>query len=579
MLQYWDQLLLHLDRSRKVKASRVEQILQKEPQWADRPEQMLVDHHLISKDELLAVKSAMMNVPAVNVDVRALDPSVVCIVPQAMAQRYKAVCVERDGSSIILAMVDPNDAFALDYVQMRTGYEVVRRVAYAGDVEAVIQKLYAGGPPMGRAPGSIRERIGMEVVRGRSMDAVPLARPRVIELADDLTETARAKPTVVAADGPSLRGGSGGAVGVQRQTAGIPRLSSTGEKGGPRSGAADDRIGLELARLSLDLIGEQDEDALIDKMLDTAMRLFHIDAASLLLIDWERSQLYFREARGPGHREVLELALPLDPDSSVAAWCVAHRQPANIADAARDPRHCQEVDRQLGYTTRSLLAAPVIWGQEVLGVVELLNKQEGPFSQEDVELVTIMAAQVAQALHNTMAMRQLHNFYQQSIETLIDCYQAFDPVSRHHVVNVASLATSIGRELGVSGEDMETLSYAGLLHDIGKLRCAEPSDPRHAELGASTLQQVTLFHRLIPAVQYHHERYDGSGPSGLAGDAIPPLARILAVAESWCEEALCDLRAGADYEQILHAFRLRFGTDFDPALRAPFDRSVQVAVL
>jgi len=256
-------------------------------------------------------------------------------------------------------------------------------------------------------------------------------------------------------------------------------------------------------------------------MLETTMRIFGVEGASLLLIDWGKSMLAFRHARGPGTKEILDIELPLDPDSSVAAWSVAHREVVNVPEAGVDPRHCADVDRQTGYKTRSLLAAPVVWGDRALGVIELVNKTSGPFSNADVEHVKIVAAQLALALHNTMAVRQLHNFYQQCIETLIDCFQAFDPVSHDHVVHVAGLATSIGRLLRLPDEDMEALSYAALLHDIGKIRVADSNDTRHADIGGTMLQQVTLFNRMVPAVRYHHERYDGSGPSHLAETTFP----------------------------------------------------------
>jgi hypothetical protein len=335
-MQYWEPLLRHLDKTHRVKASKVVRLLAETPHGEDRPEQVLVEQGVMTRHELLAAKSELMKVAACPIEPEALDRNVVWLVPQAMAQRYKAVCVGREDGRLVLAMVDPNDAFATDYIQMRTGYEIDRRVAYAGDVEAVIARLYESGPPVGRAPGSIREKVGQDVVRARTLDTVPIARPRRIEVDDDLTET----PTLAVRPIPSVPTG---------------RRVSLGEAPSAAS------VALEIARLNLDLCAERDEDRVIDKMLDTVMRIFPVEAASLLLIDWEKSQLYFREARGPGKRDVMEMALPLDPESSVAAWCVAHREPVNIAEASADPRHCAAVDQQLGYVTHSLLAVPVLW--------------------------------------------------------------------------------------------------------------------------------------------------------------------------------------------------------------------------
>ena len=97
-------------------------------------------------------------------------------------------------------------------------------------------------------------------------------------------------------------------------------------------------------------------------------------------------------------------------------------------------------------------------------------------------------------------------------------------------------------------EQLRILRYAGLLHDIGKLavedrilRKAGPLTPeereaikQHPVVGAAILGSAGSFAALVPAVRHHHERFDGTGyPDGLAGEAIPVEARILAVADAF----------------------------------------------
>ncbi len=586
-MQNRDQLLEHLCKTGRVKSA-LAATLRQDPDWETHGEQRLVESGLVSAAELLGAKSTLTGIPAQPLDPRELDQTVVGLIPRAMAIRYQAICTRRDGERIFVALVDPTDSFAIDYIQMRTGYTVERRVAYAGDVAAVVEACYAQSPPQGRAPQSIRERIGQEVVRARSLQAGPIARPRRLEIPSELTETPMTQPALAS------------------KTRSLPTSKV------PSPSREVDRSALALAHLCTELCSELNEDALIDRILDTAMQLFPVEACSLILIDWSSSTLFFREARGRVKREVEGLALPLDPARSVAAWCVAHRAPVNIPDVRNDPRHCKEVDALVGFTTRSLLAVPVISGDNVLGVLEMVNRQpdrehetdadeptvlhgagaatasveaarnhaqpDPYFTVRDVEYAEILAAQAAMALQNTMAVRQLHNFYQQSLETLIDCYQAFDPVSRQHVVNVARLGAAMGHDLGLSNDEMETLCYAGLLHDIGKIKCAH-DDPAHATVGAAMLAQVSLFARLVPVVRHHHERHDGTGtPDGLAGPAIPLLARILGIAEAWCEEALPALEADGDEDATLEAFLMRFGCDFDPALRTVFEKAAGSAL-
>ena len=106
----------------------------------------------------------------------------------------------------------------------------------------------------------------------------------------------------------------------------------------------------------------------------------------------------------------------------------------------------------------------------------------------------------------------------------------------------------IGEELGLGYEDVEQLRFAGLLHDVGKTGVPEeillkpgrltPEEllkaQSHAEIGASIIDQIDFLKSLTPIILHHHERWDGSGyPAALAGEDIPLLARVLAVADAF----------------------------------------------
>ena len=401
----------------------------------------------------------------------------------------------------------------------------------------------------------MRNRIGQEAVRARTVHVVR---------EEEVTET----PTARAGNLPrlTLRPGTVLPPSQPRPAGAVaPRVRLGAGEASDR-----DRRLAELARLSAVLVTTLDENLLIDRILDAAATLFGADAASLLLIDWETMELFFREARGPVKNQVVNMRLSLDEETSIAGCAIKQRQSINVTDVTVDPRHNKKADEQFGYITRCMVAVPLLHGEDVLGVIEVLNKQGGgSFDEADVGDLEILAAQAAASLANTMTMRQLHNFYHQAVETIIELYQAFDPISHQHVFDVARLATAMGQELGLRSTDMETLCYASLLHDIGKARCADPDDPQHAAAGAQILAHISLFGRLSPIVRHHHERYDGSGtPDGLAGDDIPLLARIMAVADAWHELVAHEVVPDLD------TFCSRFGSDFDPALESPFRRAV-----
>ena len=142
----------------------------------------------------------------------------------------------------------------------------------------------------------------------------------------------------------------------------------------------------------------------------------------------------------------------------------------------------------------------------------------------------------------------------------------------------------IGEELGLPFEDIESLRFAGLLHDIGKtglpsellLKPSKLSADElqrvhaHAELGASIVDQIEFLKSLTPVILHHHENYDGTGyPAGLSGDQIPLLARILAVSDAF--DAMTTKRVyrkRLSYKQAGLELESSAGTQFDPRIVA-----------
>ena len=143
---------------------------------------------------------------------------------------------------------------------------------------------------------------------------------------------------------------------------------------------------------------------------------------------------------------------------------------------------------------------------------------------------------------------KLEQAYMESIETLRFTVEAKDTYTRGHSDRVSEYSVLIGKKLGLSDEDINTLKVGGLFHDIGKigvpdsilLKNAKLTDDEYSEIknhpsiGAHILSNATIFRDALPVVKHHHERYDGNGyPGKLKGEDIPLLARIAAVADSF----------------------------------------------
>lgn len=143
---------------------------------------------------------------------------------------------------------------------------------------------------------------------------------------------------------------------------------------------------------------------------------------------------------------------------------------------------------------------------------------------------------------------QLRDAYYGTIEALRLAVDAKDSYTRNHSDRVSYYSVMIGKQLGLSGNDLETLKQGALFHDVGKigipdailqkpgkLTDEEYDDIKnHPSIGAKILAPAKIFSDLIPMVLNHHERYDGKGyPIGLSGEDIPLMARIVCVADSF----------------------------------------------
>jgi putative nucleotidyltransferase with HDIG domain len=149
---------------------------------------------------------------------------------------------------------------------------------------------------------------------------------------------------------------------------------------------------------------------------------------------------------------------------------------------------------------------------------------------------------------NKRLIAALERGYLDTIRSLAAAVDAKDPYTRGHSERVSALSVEIGRELGLDDGALKALEYGGVLHDIGKigipdailekrgaLAPAEMALVRdHPRIGASIVEGVDFLEAALPAIRSHHERWDGGGyPDGLAGEAIPLVARIVNIADTF----------------------------------------------
>jgi signal transduction histidine kinase len=159
-----------------------------------------------------------------------------------------------------------------------------------------------------------------------------------------------------------------------------------------------------LLELSQDLASTLDLDSLLSRIVKAAAELCNAEAASILLYDQVKEQLYFRAASNMDTPLMSELIVPVT--GSVAGWIITNRQPVILNNAQKDPRHFGNVGKITQISTKSLLGVPLLRKERVIGVLETINKLRGKFDAEDQDLLLALGAQAAIAIENARLFQQ-----------------------------------------------------------------------------------------------------------------------------------------------------------------------------
>ncbi|MCS6912701.1 MAG: sigma-54-dependent Fis family transcriptional regulator [Myxococcales bacterium] len=208
------------------------------------------------------------------------------------------------------------------------------------------------------------------------------------------------------------------------------------------------------------LRSEVDLDQLLRRVVDLLALAMRADRATLFVVDSESGEIVSRAAHLP---ELPEIRLPIG--QGIAGHVAARREPINIPHADRSPRWNREIDRRTGYRTRSILAVPVLGeappgGSErpLLGVIEVLNKQEGIFDEEDQQLLTALAGEVATALRETGLPGRVTGRAQERFNRIVGDSPAMRRI--YDLVARAAATTATVLIRGESGTGKELLARA-----------------------------------------------------------------------------------------------------------------------
>lgn len=336
-------------------------------------------------------------------------------------------------------------------------------------------------------------------------------------------------------------------------------------------------------------------DILLENIMQSALKITGADAGSIMLVEGDR--LVFKIAKGSRSTNLPGLSIP--KSEGIVGWAAENGSNVRINDAKNDSRFNPAIDKMTGYETKSLLCVPLKVKARTIGILELINKEDGAFTQEDEELLSYFADQAAISIARTQFMEDQRNYEIHLTDILVDTMDTHIHEKVGHSKRVAKYSLVMADELNMSENEKRKLYKACLLHDIGFLKIklkdvtSKEQYKAHPQLGYEMLRLINFYADIAPFVLHHHERYEGNGyPNELIGDAIPVESRIIAIAEAFDAMTSRDSykyvgkmldkaehSSTAVFHYAIEELKKNAGTKFDPNLVDIFVNNIDESLL
>ncbi|MBC7236597.1 MAG: response regulator [Chloroflexi bacterium] len=325
-----------------------------------------------------------------------------------------------------------------------------------------------------------------------------------------------------------------------------------------------------LVELSRILADQTDLSEIVEQTVNLVRHVFQPMGTRMILFDEHLEQGFLAIQTGRGFEGVF-----LPPTK------------AEIEALTRRARPWLERRADVSLRHLACLTVPLEAGKSVMGALSLVRGKA--FTQGEIGLLQVFGVQLGMALLHGQTRRHLQDLFQNlqqvsfaAVETLFEALRVYDEYTHEHSRRVSHFARILGERVGLGDNELEMLSVAALLHDVGKLGVGDATLRKaheltldelgrirlHPDMGARILHGLDAFADIVPLVRHHHERYDGQGyPDGLAGEAIPRGARIIAVVDAF-DSMIFDrpYRSALAIDEACQRLRQAAGNQLDPEL-------------
>ena len=308
------------------------------------------------------------------------------------------------------------------------------------------------------------------------------------------------------------------------------------------------------------LVTETELEPLLQKSCEKLARHSHYRLAWIGFIEGDRCTMRYRSG-DPSARSGSDLYISLNPESEYSKGPVGRAILGNrtivLSSTETDPAYRPWRERALKNGIHALAAFPLRGRSDLppFGVLTVGTPRKEGFDRSELPMLEELAGDIGFAVHSfrnreklTILEKERLQAQEQLIETLARFIEQRDAYTAGHQERVAKYCEVIAKQMGYDEEAVSLLVRSARLHDIGKVSTPDsillkPSRldefeyrliSMHVTTGYTMLSGAAMYREIAEIMRYHHEHYDGSGyPDHLKGDAVPPLARILVVADSF----------------------------------------------
>ncbi len=312
---------------------------------------------------------------------------------------------------------------------------------------------------------------------------------------------------------------------------------------------------------------EDDHEYVFKKMVDLSLNVVNGEECSLLLYD-EEDQTFQPKIISSNDEENYEKRT-IPALRQIFQEVVAKKEALMV----RSSEHPE--------IAPSLICAPLMIRKNIFGILCIRKKiNREPFTAKDLQYVVSLTKRASLNLENRILYESVYSNVLDTFRSLVASVQLRDQYTEEHCSRVTRLALEIAETLNCTTKEIESVKVAGMMHDVGKIAIPDSVLLKpgrltedefnvirtHPDVGERILRPILLFDQERDIILHHHERWDGKGyPTGLAGENIPRISRILAVADTF--DAMTNNRPYRNAMPVAKAIdeiKKNRNTQFDP---------------